>query len=248
MSDSNENDEREHSVRKLLKSLPRVVARDDFEARLQRRIAEEERRKDKSGIFAWLPGIRRIPVFAYSVISVMVVGVVSYFLLMRTTPVAPPPQERLVIPENKEEIVPAPPVDNLRKKSGWREQRVGAASRDEVSVPSSSKGNDLQGKQAEGKVLETAKPGGEPVTSKTGFQKNEPASVELAAPPVTNENAAAREVTQGMNGMGGRSAMFKALRAFSPANDSVARRDSVRLDSLRRLKTKMKYLKKKPSD
>jgi len=252
MTDANGDGEKGHPVRGLLKSLPRVDATDDFEVRLQRRIAEEESRKDRSGILAWLPGVRRIPVFAYSVVSVMVVGIVSYFLLMRTTPVAPPPHERLVVPENKEEIVPAPRVDDLRKKSDSREQRQRVAqqgpSRDEVSGPSSSKGNDLKGKQAEGNILEAAKPSEKPVTSKTDIQKNEPASVKLAAAPVTNGNAVARSVTQGLNAAAGTSAMYKVQRGFSPANDSAARRDSVRLDSLRRLKTKMKYLKKKPSD
>jgi hypothetical protein len=251
MTDTNGNGEKGHPVRKLLKSLPGVHATDDFEVRLQRRIAEEESRRNRSGILAWLPGVRRIPVFAYSVVSVMVVGIVSYFLLMRTTPVAPP-QERLVIPENKEEIVPAPPVDDLRKKSDSRDQRRSVAqqgpSRNEVAGRSSSEGNELKGKQAEGNILEVAKPREQSVTSKTAIQNNEPASVELAAPRPANEKDVVRSVTQGLNAAAGNSAMFKVDRAFSSANDSAARRDSVRLDSLRRLKTKTKYLKKRPSD
>ncbi len=248
MNDTNGNDERGHPVRRLLKSLPQVESTEDFEARLQRRIAEEEGREDTSGIFAWLAGIRRIPVFAYSMISVIVVGVVSYFLLIRTSPVAPPAHERLAIPENREELVPAPPVDNLQKKSGSSEWRHNAASGDEVAVPTTSGGNGRRGKQVEGKMLETAVPGEKSMTSTTDLRKNEPASVELAAPSVTNENAVVRGVTQGMNAIGGNSALFKAARAVTPTADSASRRDSLRLDSLQRLKTDVKHLKKKPSE
>ncbi|MBI1805123.1 MAG: hypothetical protein HY033_10085 [Ignavibacteriae bacterium] len=89
----NRNGEENHPVRKVLQSLRRVQASADFEQRLQRRVAISVRRDESGKISVTFPARRPVPAFAYSVIAVFVVGVLAYYMLVRTgvSPTSPNP-------------------------------------------------------------------------------------------------------------------------------------------------------------
>lgn len=79
------------SLRRLMKNLPRVKAAADFEARLQHRILEED---ERHGILGFLKSpfpSKRIPAFAYSLIALISVGIVSYYIYLRVgvSPIVP---------------------------------------------------------------------------------------------------------------------------------------------------------------
>ncbi|MBI1805438.1 MAG: hypothetical protein HYR76_00110 [Ignavibacteria bacterium] len=85
MSDiSHHSDEGDDKLRKVLRDVPTVNASPDFEERLQRRINEGGSGKKVTSIFGQLLAPRRIPVFAYSLLTVIVVGVFSYYMFFRT--------------------------------------------------------------------------------------------------------------------------------------------------------------------
>jgi hypothetical protein len=95
MSTTGQPDPDEHrDLRRFLKELPKVEAAPDFELRLRRRITSE------SPSPARVPGRIGIPAFAYSLLTLVVVTVVSYYMFFRQAeaPVvplqAPPPAER----------------------------------------------------------------------------------------------------------------------------------------------------------
>jgi hypothetical protein len=74
------HDDNQHPLRKLLQGLPKVAAAPDFDERLQRRVAAMEDR-DRATWFQ-----RCIPAFAYSVLTLVVVGVISYYAFLRVSP------------------------------------------------------------------------------------------------------------------------------------------------------------------
>lgn len=95
-------DEQER-LRKMLKDLPKVPARPDFEERLQRRIvaAGKERR-------LWFAP-RHWPALAYSALTVLVVGVVSYLALERAG-LRDAPGPPATLSDSAVLLVPAPGV------------------------------------------------------------------------------------------------------------------------------------------
>src|SRR5438552_3171161 len=72
-------------VRRALKNLPPVNAAPDFESRLQRRLGEPERRESDSRW--WWQRIftpARVPAFGYSLMALVAVGFVSYYVFWRS--------------------------------------------------------------------------------------------------------------------------------------------------------------------
>jgi hypothetical protein len=135
MSEEQEDINKHDRVRKLLKDLPPVSASPDFEARLRRRISEPERARVEAGWMERFFGARRIPAFAYSLVALLSVGVISYYMF-RHEDVAPkmefkdasPP----VIMKDNEKIQQAPV---LKKDEADKKERddlsVGAKKPDE---------------------------------------------------------------------------------------------------------------------
>ena len=95
------NNEQHHPVRKLLKKLPEVQASDDFEARLHRRIAEEKT-LEKNGFSEKVFQPRRVPVFAYSLVALVAVGIVAYSVFLRTDGTPPTPIQEKSVSSSKE--------------------------------------------------------------------------------------------------------------------------------------------------
>ena len=81
MNQIDHNEEESHSVKKLLNALPKVHVSDDFEQRLQRKLTQEESQTAADGKFAIS---RLVPTFAYSLMALLAVGVVSYYVFMKT--------------------------------------------------------------------------------------------------------------------------------------------------------------------
>lgn len=82
MGTENQGDER-HPVRKILKTLPKVHARHDFEFRLRKRITGEERPATPSGDRMMVS--RHVPAYALSLVALLSAGVVAYFSLIRSS-------------------------------------------------------------------------------------------------------------------------------------------------------------------
>ena len=95
------NNEQHHPVRRLLKKLPEVKASDDFEARLHRRIADGKT-VEKSGFFEKLFQPQRVPVFAYSLVALVAVGIVAYAVFLRTGSAPPVPMQEQSMPSSNE--------------------------------------------------------------------------------------------------------------------------------------------------
>lgn len=81
MNDTTHHDDEYHPIRKLLQSLPKIPARDDFVQRLRRRLAEEPRKRIWS-----FPEISPLPAYALSIAALVVAGAVLYFSLIRIDP------------------------------------------------------------------------------------------------------------------------------------------------------------------
>jgi hypothetical protein len=107
MNDPNMNDTQPHdsdghdALRKLLKELPRVEASADFESRLARRIRESEPAPATRRRFA-------VPVFATSLLAILVAGVISYYTFFRVEEVIPPPATVPPASVRPTESAPAP--------------------------------------------------------------------------------------------------------------------------------------------
>lgn len=112
---NNNNDEEKNPVRKLLKDLPEMKASPDFEQRLQRRIVQEETAKEVR-ILGKLFRPRYVPVFSYSLVALVAVGVVSYYVFMRTE-MHPPSSMPLREPSAPAEQKTGVPSQNAQPQS-----------------------------------------------------------------------------------------------------------------------------------
>ena len=108
MNNAEEQKGKRQEVDKLLKGLPKVQASADFEERLHRRIAETATDRPAGGWIKHVFGKRPIPALAYSLSTLVLVGIVSYYAFFRSGSVPTP-----------EQLVP-PQTDNtaVRKDSG----------------------------------------------------------------------------------------------------------------------------------
>ena len=108
MNNAEEQKGKRQEVDKLLKGLPKVQASADFEERLHRRIAETATDRPAGGWIKHVFGTRPIPALAYSLSTLVLVGIISYYAFFRSGSVPTP-----------EQLVP-PQTDNtaVRKDSG----------------------------------------------------------------------------------------------------------------------------------
>jgi hypothetical protein len=111
LTDPEQHNDDPHPVRKLLKRLPKVEASADFEQRLQRRIAEEGKKSAMPGRWKELLLPKRIPVFAYSLVTLVVVGVVSYYSIFRSGRM---PRKEIPIVQENEKTISAPASESNR--------------------------------------------------------------------------------------------------------------------------------------
>ncbi len=71
-------------VVKLLKDLPRVKASADFEGRLQRKIVSSKKQSERKNLFDVLFFPRRVPVFVTSILALIAVSVISYYVFLKS--------------------------------------------------------------------------------------------------------------------------------------------------------------------
>ncbi|MFQ5797785.1 MAG: hypothetical protein ACE5H0_03710 [Bacteroidota bacterium] len=108
-------------VSRLLIGIPKIKAPADFGLRLQRRLTEERRRMLGRSVRLLSFASVQIPIYAASVIAIVGVSILAYYVLIRTG-VTP---EEFSRPEQKIEAVPS--GDSLLMKEGdkpaeWDEQ------------------------------------------------------------------------------------------------------------------------------
>lgn len=84
MIGTNHRDDEQHPIRRILRSLPKVEAPEDFETRLKRRIAEPTEIPKRASIWDDLLAPRRIPAYALSAAALVVVSIVAYYSLVST--------------------------------------------------------------------------------------------------------------------------------------------------------------------
>lgn len=237
------NDENE-KLRKLLRDLPKVPARQDFEARLARRLAKGKSAGTIGELLAGLLTARRIPAFAFSLLAVALVGVISYYLYLRPSaapaPIVPPgpmPMDSLAgertvsVPEKQ-----APPAAAQRKQKKTQPpppavKPEGISTDQHLAAPPTVKPTEqpVQSnaiREEEGKVRMEAAPAAVRGGESTGAEK--------ALPGVFN--AAPRAVSK---------AVVPEMLRYSGALDSAARADSLKKDSLQRAQKKMMLRKPK---
>ncbi|TAK55369.1 MAG: hypothetical protein EPO24_12200 [Bacteroidetes bacterium] len=108
MNEQNHNREPENEVGKLLRQLPNVNASSDFEAKLQRRIDSEASKQERKKLFGFFIFPQRVPVLVTSIVALMAVSVISYYLFLKSKPstseqfnkVSQPPAPSLAQEEN----------------------------------------------------------------------------------------------------------------------------------------------------
>lgn len=109
MSDLTQQEHEEHRpVRRLLKELPKVEASPDFEQRLQRRIREGGSLPASASGGAERARGFTIPVFAYSLLTVLLVGLISYYSFFRTAETPVVPKAVRPAPAERRSVAPAP--------------------------------------------------------------------------------------------------------------------------------------------
>ncbi len=102
MDESQEHNNEPRSTKKLLSNLPKIQASPDFEERLYQRISQETRSQISTG---WLKNTflpQRMPVFAYSLTALVLVGVVSYYSFFRSGIV--PKSDQLMLQERENNV------------------------------------------------------------------------------------------------------------------------------------------------
>lgn len=82
MIDTNDYEEERNPIRKVLKSLPKVHASDDFELRLKRRLNQGEFEKTSLSDILFSP--KRVPAYSLSLIAIVMTSVIIYYSIIRT--------------------------------------------------------------------------------------------------------------------------------------------------------------------
>ncbi len=220
-------------LRRLLRGLPQVPAGPDFESRLHRRLAKEK----PTGIVAALLDRlihRRIPAIAFSIVTVAVLGVLSYYLYLR--PGAEPPAVGVPGPAVKDTGAQNLPAPMQETRSPAVPERKGKAE-GKGPVPSGARPGEFPGakKTVPLDKLEQAKP------VEAGAIRQQAEKIRLEAIPDTATSriaapvpvkaaaplpAAARRAAEESG--------VKSLIHHPVLTDSAARADSLKRDSLER--------------
>lgn len=271
MENTEEHNDNQENIRRLLKELPKVQASPDFEQRLQRRISHETTP-------GWLERFfrpARIPAFAYSLTTVVVVGIISYYAFFRPgtapRPELPPVQDSLKIAAQSEpapsaegrvtdnrvdkteppEMTPPPeanmppqPSLSARTQKDLRDKSV--SEQDERDRENDAAGDLKADKSAERQLQQFRTAAPPPVV-----QKEEQANVQLgivaekeslaeerdlaakvlSSRPQTLRKSAESAFLMSADEVG----LDQQLKFIARQIDSLQSRDSVKLDSLRRV-------------
>ncbi|MBI4546337.1 MAG: hypothetical protein HY707_00020 [Ignavibacteriae bacterium] len=243
----NNMDDSHNPLRKLLKGLPKVKASEDFEARLQRRITSEESRRPILGrVFA----PRRIPVFAYSLVTIVAVCLISYYVFFRTGNV-PMPTEQEIPATRSDEITPSVQVpsperstdDKTLEKAGAQKGRS-LPKEQAKAIPHLRTSEVQQEREKAEEVKEQSMP-----AAKQGIQPPMEGQIQMNQEKEADESRQPERLEMKKEQRGLESPMMKSLQHLkapavtsfseiqldSAARDSAALTDSLRLDSLRQL-------------
>jgi len=241
-------------VRNVLRRLRRLRASEDFEERLQLRIAEKESTEPGPGLPPRRIAGRRIPVFAYSLVSIVILGIVSYFLIDHVLFISPPSVERhsgsdggkLSNPQLSDSLSPG--IQDVQNKKLHRVDDIPAMKQAPSPVVEPAGVGAGKEEKAEGTSNEAARPAEQPAASEKAVSGKEPGSIRLALPERFPEKAMERSMTPMRSKyIAPVQPTFEAHPAWGGAVDSAVRNDSVKLDSLRKdFKSGEKPPKKKP--
>lgn len=234
-----EHDNEYQRLRKLLKELPMVDASPDFEMKLQRRIHQESAAK-----FRFFASLRRIPVFAYSLVTLLLVGGISYYAFFKHGSIpsqeqVPPDHVVIPLPEKSAVEVSTDTVKEKRALTSAKAKDEGTKEADKKlsiqSVPLRDeakaiphKKNDAVQPSVEGKVVDQPKRiQDEKRIDGMMIHEANAAAKEMVVPPPTT-------MMKTENSMNRAAEMVQPnLLSFT---DSIARADSLtKLDSLRRV-------------
>ncbi|GEM_PF-5576347 len=236
MDELNTHDDDNANVRKSLNESRRVKASADFEARLQRRIAAAAAVPWHRRLWEKLRMQNRIPAFAYSLATVVVLSVASYYVFFRSGAV---PRQELPPPSMIGKI--EQPAKAL--ETGAERDRIERKEANEVRQAP------IEKRKFAEKSSENLRDNREPVTA-TRESQNAPVSV--AAPPGKIEGeakpAAAQEQMMQKQitvppAAGGPRAVQQSRKAdmsktapFYEQRPDARFKDSLRADSLKRIK------------
>lgn len=255
---SNHSDDRDDKLRRALKDMPAVHASPDFEQRLQRRINEEELGGRTEGFFRKLFSPRRIPVVAYSLLTIVVVGVFSYYMFFRTD--VSSIDESRTLPTVDEKTKPTLPVVPQLKQGSVESQS---------NAQPITKGKELQGKpvvpvpfNTESRIsLEKKERIDQPVEDRDEAERSADSRVKMDAmqSAPTREDAGGIQVESGapaqmmpQTEVQDKAAPFKkesaqrrAYRYSALAPSSQAVVDSLRKDSLQRVQRELQIFQQR---
>jgi hypothetical protein len=102
MSNDSSHNEEYPELGKLLKSLPKKAASPDFEMRLQRRIKEGKSVIPEKGFTEKEFSSFRIPTFAFSLMTLLVVGTIAYYAYFRSPEVQQLPEQEIPVLNDRE--------------------------------------------------------------------------------------------------------------------------------------------------
>ncbi len=102
MSNEPSHNEEYPELRKLLKSLPKKAASPDFEMRLQQRINEGKSTLPEKGFAEKEFSPFRIPTFAFSLMTLIVVGTIAYYAYVRNPEVQQLPEKEIPVLNDRE--------------------------------------------------------------------------------------------------------------------------------------------------
>lgn len=179
MDELNTHDDDNANVRKSLNESRRVKASLDFEARLQRRIAESREVRGLRRFWESFPLRNRIPAFAYSLATVVVLSVASYYVFFRTGVVS------------KQEPPPASIAGKVEKPANVAES---GADRDRLQTKEENEVHQVPKEKSlsSAEPMETARKKQEPAAAGREMQ-NAPVSVPV---PSTRADEAAKAAVQ----------------------------------------------------
>ena len=255
MTEHHDDNEYER-LRKLLKELPKAGASKNFEANLQRRIQYSLSDGYRNGFLGFLAPLRRVPTLAYSLVTLLLVGGISYYAFFKHGSIpsqeqSPPDRGVILIPEKSTTVIPADTVREKRAGAAVDTKDIGVKEAGKVEgarpqISRDEKRSDVKVKSDEPRrSLQRGN-----IKSSETRQDGKPANEMM----IHEENAAAKEMAMPVPGM----MMKKAESSVNPSAreivlpnlqsvaDSVAHADSLKkLDSLRRAQKRLWIDKRK---
>ncbi|HEY6191135.1 MAG TPA: hypothetical protein VI215_02280 [Bacteroidota bacterium] len=267
-----QRDDPSDRIKRALKNLPPVKAAPDFEARLQRRLDEPERREANARWWQKIFTPERVPAFGYSLMALVAVGFVSYYMFWRSGMTPEGAVESVQAPTGRATPAPPPVLRQGESAGGLEESNSGAAASTEPGSKAPAPREIPAGKDKTPLMTKTDLPGvardadrrlESSSRNRVGFgdaspsasqaprdevsapaanvqlQQVSPSQAKKAGPlaPQMRKQQAVPSTTYDLK-KGEEFRQEAAAAVTAPAPDSAARRDSLRLDSLRRARAK----------